>query len=114
MDWVRLTAGRLKSDFRYSSALSYNSFPFINMSEDSHNQLSNLAVELLTARERFPDLSLAEIYDPLKMPECVRKAHSEIDYFYESLLGLQSSCTETERLNKLIHCYVEMTGGQNA
>jgi type II restriction/modification system DNA methylase subunit YeeA len=114
MVWVRAVAGRLKTDFRYSAGLCYNTFPFIKFSQEQKEKLENLAVELLTTREQFSDKSLSKLYDPDLMPEKLINAHKEIDEFVESLYQIKKGATEDEKLSVLLTKYKEMIGNQNA
>lgn len=67
-DWMRLVAGRLKSDYRYSAKVVYNSFPWPDVTDAQRKSLIDLAKSVLLIRENYPESTLAELYDPLKMP----------------------------------------------
>ena len=75
MSWMRLTAGRLKSDYSYSKDIVYNNFPWPSPTETQKNQIEKTAQGILDARSLYPDSSLADLYDPLTMPQELRKAH---------------------------------------
>lgn len=79
MAWVSTVGGRLKSDFRYSKDIVYNNFPWPNPTEAQKQRIERSARLILRAREFFPDASLADLYDPLVMPDELRKAHREND-----------------------------------
>lgn len=79
MAWMRTVAGRLKSDYRYSSTLVYNTFPFPDITEELKNKITKTAQAILDARDNHPDTSLADLYDPLVMPADLRNAHNAND-----------------------------------
>jgi hypothetical protein len=79
MSWVRYTCGRLKSDFRYSKDIVYNNFPWPDVDEKSRTSIEVAAHGVLGARDRFPDSTLADLYDPLAMPPELVKAHAALD-----------------------------------
>ena len=113
MAWVKTVSGRLKSDYRYSSALSYNTFPIPQISDTQRSLLSELAVELLMVREEFIQ-PLSVLYDPEKMPDKLRVVHQKIDSAVDKLYTDSSIEYLEERLEVLFNLYEKMTGGQNA
>lgn len=101
MSWVRHIGGRLKSDFRYSIGLIYNTFPMPDISTKAQKELPLLVNEILAARAAFPDSSLADLYDPDVMPTRLRKAHNELDERVDNLYkrgGFQSDRARVEYL----------------
>ena len=88
MAWVRYVCGRLKSDFRYSSGIVYNNFPWPELSpastadgvDNKHRAAIEAAAQsVLNARAQFPGSTLADLYDPLTMPPALVKAHQQLD-----------------------------------
>lgn len=79
MAWMRTVAGRLKSDFRYSKDLVYNTFPWPDVTDEMKNKIEKTGQEILDVREKYPDASLADLYDPLVMPADLRAAHNAND-----------------------------------
>lgn len=77
--WLRTVGGRLKSDYRYSAKVVYNTFPFIELDNDTREKLEKTGKKILEVREKYPDNSYADLYDPLFMPADLRKAHQEND-----------------------------------
>jgi len=69
MVWMRAVAGRLKTDYRYSSALVYNNFPFPNISEKQKEEIIELVLNILDEREQHSEKTLSQLYDPNKMPQ---------------------------------------------
>ena len=75
MSWMRAFGGRLKSDYRYSSGVVYNAFPWPSPTLEQKDKIEKTAQAILDARALYPDSSLADLYDPLTMPPELRKAH---------------------------------------
>ena len=80
MAWLRQIGGRLKSDYRYSIGLVYNTFPPPPAEAEALEKLTPLTDAVLEARAKHPDASLAELYDPDLMPSDLRRAHHAIDH----------------------------------
>lgn len=80
MAWVKSVCGRLKSDYRYSSTIVYNNFPWPELADDKHRAVIETAAQaVLDARAHFPDATLADLYDPRTMPPALVKAHAALD-----------------------------------
>lgn len=109
MAWVRAVAGRLKSDYRYSSVLVYNTFPVPELSEGDREVLQTGAFGILEARARFAGKTLAELYDPDKMPEALREAHCKLDETVDGIYRKKPFDSDEERLEMLFALYSEMT-----
>lgn len=107
-DWMRLVAGRLKSDYRYSGTIVYNTFPFPDTTDEQKNSIENLAEEILLARASNAGMTLAELYDPDKMPEDLKQAHSTLDDAVDKLYRPQGFTNTEERLAHLLACYEQL------
>lgn len=79
MAWMRTVAGRLKSDYRYSGSVVYNTFPWPEPTEEQKKKIELTAQAILDVRSKFPDWSLASLYDPLHMPSELLTAHRAND-----------------------------------
>jgi hypothetical protein len=81
MAWISTVAGRLESRFQYSASMVYNNFPWPDLSDDDKHRaaIEAAAQAVLDARARFPDATLADLYDPLTMPPALVKAHAALD-----------------------------------
>ena len=112
MVWVRTTAGRLKSDYRYSAILCYNTFPFPNISDQRKNELTQTTFRILEEREKYPDKTLAELYDPDKMPDGLREAHHLNDLAVERCYRSKPFESDEERLEYLFRLYEQMIEGE--
>ncbi|MDX9961781.1 MAG: N-6 DNA methylase [Aliarcobacter sp.] len=109
MVWMRTVAGRLKIDYRYSSALVYNTFPFPNISQKQKDEITELVFAILDEREKHSQKTLAQLYDPDKMPEGLKKAHHNLDIVIEQCYRSKPFESDEERLEYLFKMYEEMT-----
>jgi type I restriction-modification system DNA methylase subunit len=109
MSWARAVAGRLKTDLRYSSAIVYNNFPVPPLAQDTKQAIEERVFAVLDARENHTELTLAEMYDPDKIPEDLRKAHNELDNAVDSAYRKKQFENDEERLAYLFDLYEEMT-----
>jgi len=110
MAWVRVTCGRLKSDYRYSAKLTYNTFPWPQAQTDKQKQaIEDAAQAVLDARARFPNASLADLYDPLTMPEALTKAHQKLDAAVDSAYAKRKFAGDTDRVAFLFELYQQIT-----
>ncbi len=108
MTWVRAVAGRLKTDYRYSSALCYNTFPFPEISKVQKTTLEDHVFNVLDEREKHPEKTMAKLYDPDKMPAGLRQAHHEMDRAVEQCYRKQAFKSDEERLEYLFKSYEAM------
>jgi len=105
--WMRAIAGRLKSDYSYSNTLVYNNFPWANATDEQKAQIEKLAQAVLNAREKYPESSLADLYDPRTMPPDLQKAHRELDSAVMKLYGfpVKKEFTEAHCVAALMEMY---------
>ena len=108
MVWMKTFAGRLKSDYRYSSALCYNTFPFPPISDSQKDELKRHVFRILEERERHSEKTLAQLYDPDKMPEGLREAHHQNDLAVERCYRSRLFESDEERLEYLFKMYEQM------
>ena len=81
--WLRIVGGKLEERLRYSSSLVYNNFPFPPISDQRKQEITQCVFRILEEREKHPDKTLAQLYDPDKMPEGLREAHRLNDLVIE-------------------------------
>lgn len=112
--WVKCTSGKLKSDIRYSSALSYNNFPFPKISTQRKNEITQSVFRILEEREKHSDKTLAQLYDPNKMPEGLREAHRQNDIIIEKCYRSTPFKSDEERLEYLFKLYEKMIAEEKA
>ena len=105
MAWMRAVAGRLKSDYRYSKDIVYNNFPWCNPTDEQKAKIEQTAQAILDARAKYPDCSLADLYDELTMPPELRKAHQENDRAVMQAYGFSKDTTESEIVAELFKMY---------
>lgn len=110
MVWVRVVAGRLKSDYRYSAVICYNTFPFPPISQSQKEELNQCVFRILEERENHSEKTLAQLYDPEKMPEGLREAHRLNDLAVERCYRSKPFESDEERLEYLFKLYEKMIG----
>ena len=109
MAWLRHFGGRLKSDYRYSIGLVYNTFPTPPQSAN-RSKLEPLAQAVLDARAAHPGATLAQLYDPDLMPPNLHKAHQALDRAVDRLYHPKGFTSERERVEHLFARYEKMRG----
>lgn len=109
MVWVRAVAGRLKTDYRYSAELCYNTFPFPDINDEQKRVIGIHVNNILEEREKCSDKTIAELYDPDKMPEGLRRAHHDLDLVIESCYRGKPFESDEKRLEYLFKMYEIMT-----
>ena len=108
MAWMRVTASRLKSDYRYLKNVVYNNFPWPNPTKDQKDKIEKTAQMILDARAKFPNSSLADLYDELTMPSDLRTAHQLNDKAVMDAYGFSIKMTESECVAKLMEMYEKL------
>lgn len=110
MAWVRAVCGRLKSDYRYSINIVYNNFPWPNPTAGQKQKIEQTAQAILDARARYPDCSLADLYDEVTMPPELRKAHQANDRAVMQAYGFEiKTMTESACVAALMKRYQALT-----
>lgn len=109
MAWMRVVCGRLKSDYRYSKDIVYNNFPWCQPTEEQKAKIEQTAQAILDARAKYPDSSLADLYDEVTMPPELRKAHQENDRAVMAAYGFSTKMTESECVAELFKIYQAKT-----
>lgn len=107
--WMRVVAGRLKSDYRYSKDIVYNNFPWPTPTVDQKEKIKQTSQAILDARALYPKSSLADLYDPLIMPSELRNAHQENDRAVMKAYGFDIKTTTAEScVAELMRMYQEL------
>lgn len=114
MTWMRTVCGRMKSDYRYSRDLCYNTFPWPSVTDNQKEIISNLAQRILDVREFYPEKTLSDLYDPDLMPVDLVKAHRELDAAIEKLYRKRPFDTDEQRLKHLFLRYEKLVNGEDA
>ena len=108
-DWMRAVAGRLEMRYSYSNTIVYNSFPWCNPTEEQKAKIEETAQAILDARAKYPDSSLADLYDETVMPPELRKAHQANDRAVMAAYGFSTKMTESECVAELFKMYESLT-----
>ena len=113
--WMRAVCGRLKSDYSYSNTIVYNNFPWPNPSEEQKKKIEQTAQTILDARAKYPESSLADLYDETVMPPELRQAHRANDLavcqaygFTQDIIKSESKCVA-----ELFKLYEKLTQKKN-
>ena len=107
--WIATVCGKMKSDYRYSNTLGWNTFPLPKLTEKNKEDLTRCAEDILLARETHFPATIADLYDPEKMPADLRAAHDRNDEVLERIYIGRRFRNDTERLEKLFDLYTKMT-----
>ena len=109
--WLATVCGKLKTDFRYSNTLGWNTFPVPPLTEKNKTDLTRCADDILLAREAHFPATVADLYDPEAMPADLRAAHDRNDEVMERIYIGRRFRNDTERLEKLFDLYTKVTHG---
>ena len=107
--WIGTVCVRLRTDFSYSNTLGWNTFPVPSLTKKNRADLTACAENILLARETHFPATIAELYDPAKMPENLRAAHERNDEVLERIYIGRRFRNDTERLEKLFELYIDMS-----
>ncbi|WP_338431948.1 class I SAM-dependent DNA methyltransferase [Synechococcus elongatus] len=110
--WIATVCGKIKTDYRYSNTLGWNTFPVPKLTEKNKDDLTHCAEEILLAREHYFPATIADMYDPDRMDSefpLVRAAHDRNDEVLERIYIGRRFKNDTERLEKLFEMYTKMT-----
>lgn len=110
MAWVRTVCGRLEMRYRYSKDIVYNNFPWPAPTDAQKQTIEQTAQAILDARAKFPDASLADLYDETTMPPDLRKAHQANDRAVMAAYGFDTKISEAECVAKLMEMYQKFMG----
>lgn len=109
MAWTRAVCGRIKSDYRYSKDVVYNNFPWPTPTDTQKTKIEQTAQAILDARARYPESSLADLYDELTMPPELRKAHQDNDRAVMQAYGFSvRDMTESKCVAELMRMYQKL------
>lgn len=114
MVWMRAVGGKMKTDYRYSGTIIYNNYPVPTLSDAVKEKLTLAALRVLDVREYHCEQTLAELYDPDKMPDDLREAHADVDALVDSIYSKKPYETDEQRLSDLFAMYERMTAEEAA
>ncbi|MES9866887.1 MAG: DNA methyltransferase [Candidatus Thiodiazotropha sp. LLP2] len=112
--WVATVCGKLETRYRYSNSLGWNTFPVPKLTDKNREDLVRCAKNILLARESHYPATIADLYDPEKMPDDLRRAHERNDEVLERIYIGRRFKNDTERLEKLFDLYTKMTSGADS
>ena len=120
MAWMRISAGRMKSDYQYSVGIVYNNFPWPglhavapNIAEKRRSAIESAAQAVLDARAAHPTAALADLYHRVAMPPNLRKAHQLLDKAVDAAYSNGGSPDDTGRVAFLFALYANLIGFSN-
>lgn len=114
MAWVAAVGGRMEMRYQYSNTIVYNNFPVPPLSEAVKEKLTEAALRVLDVREYHCEKTLAELYDPDKIPDDLREAHAEVDALVDSIYSKKPYESDEQRLSDLFAMYERMTADEAA
>lgn len=106
---MRVVCGRLKSDYRYSKDVVYNNFPWPSPTDSRKEKIEKTAQAILDVRAKYPDSSLADLYDPTTMPYDLLEVHRANDRAVMAVYGFSTKMTESECVARLFEMYAEIS-----
>lgn len=110
--WMRIVCGRMKTDYRYTNTLCYNTFAFPKTTIEQKEALKSLAENIILTRENHTEMTLAEMYNPETMPQDLKYAHQALDLAVERCYRPEPFTSDEERLEHLFKLYEKMTKGK--
>jgi hypothetical protein len=113
MLWSKATAGCLESRLRYSAMLCYNTFPVPQLNKANKDEIYKKSLDVLAEREAYSEKTIAQLYDPDKMPDGLRDAHHQLDLAVERCFRSKPFETDEERLEYLFKFYEQMIDDEN-
>jgi len=112
--WIGAVCSRMRTDFRYSNTLGWNTFPVPKLTTKNKEDLTRRAEDILLARETHFPATIADLYDSQEMPGNLREAHDRNDEVLERIFIGRRFRNDTERLEKLFELYSRMTSTRAA
>ena len=108
MAWMRAVCGYFGPSYRYSAGVVYNNFPWPSPTDDQKALIEQTAQGILDAREKYPESSLADLYDPLTMPVELRRAHAANDKAVMAAYGFSTKMSEADCVAELMKMYQKL------
>ena len=111
MTWQRTIGGRLESRIRFSNTFSYNTFPLPVLSPEQRETIAVAGRGIVDVRETLDSMSLAQMYDPVSMPEALEQAHRDLDLVMDNIFELSIGAELSDRQARLFTLYEIATSG---
>ena len=109
MAWMRVVCGRLKSDYDYSIKIVYNNFPWPNVTDDQRARIEESANQILSAREKYPEASMADLYSNIILFPELMTAHRANDTAVLEAYGFPKDASESDIVARLFKMYQDLT-----
>ncbi|MDR2380297.1 MAG: N-6 DNA methylase [Bifidobacteriaceae bacterium] len=110
IQWMRTVGGRIKSDLRFSNTFTYNNFPLPPVSPHQRAELVSGAAAIIAERNKYPNISVAELYDSESMPSALLEAHARVDAVIDKLFSVPAGASPEDKSRILLRRYAKMTG----
>jgi hypothetical protein len=114
MAWTNVVSGRIESDYGYSVGIVYNNFPWPSPTANQKIAVRDAASAVLYARTTFKDSSLADLYDPLTMPQRLRNAHRDLDRIIAKAYGFPAGEGDEAIAARLMEMHREIVDSESA
>lgn len=111
--WIATVCVRLRNDFSYSNTLGWNTFPVPDLTDEQKEKLTQSARAIILKREEYFPKSIADLYDPKKMPKDLLQVHEANDLLVDSLYREMPFADQNERLSHLFELYIQKTQGKS-
>ena len=109
MAWQNVVCSKYGPSYQYSNTIAYNNFPFPTLTDEQKKKITATAQGILDARAKFPDSSLADLYDETLMPPDLRRAHRANDRAVMAAYGFPAKMTEEQIVGELFKMYQKLT-----
>jgi len=114
MTWQMTIGGRLESRLRFANKVVWNTLPLPAVSDKQRTAIIAAGQGVLEARAEQPEVSLADMYNPLAMAPSLLKAHRALDRAVDRAFGARKALeTNEQRLAILFKRYQEMTATES-
>ena len=114
MTWQMTIGGRLESRLRFANKVVWNTLPLPAVSDKQRTAIIAAGQGVLEARAEQPEVSLADMYNPLAMAPSLLKAHRALDRAVDRAFGARKALeTNEQRLTILFKRYQEMTATES-
>lgn len=114
ISWIRAVCGKLKGDYRYSNTLGWNTFPLPELEKQAILELTESAEAIQLIRDNYFPSTIAQLYDPERMPAELLEAHRYNDEVIEKLYIGRNFKNDTERLEHLFKLYTKMVASKGS
>ncbi|PIR03778.1 MAG: SAM-dependent methyltransferase [Candidatus Magasanikbacteria bacterium CG11_big_fil_rev_8_21_14_0_20_39_34] len=108
MIWFHAVGGKLETRLSYSKNIVYNTFPFPEISKEQKDLIIDHVYNILDTREKYPEKTLAKMYNTESMPKDLLEAHEMLDEVIEKIYRKKPFENDEERLAHLFDLYEEM------